>query len=337
MRLLCRISTVAATLLLATTAAATTAVPVVYEDNYVTIRAGITDVGLRPLHLGDVLSFIVAVEFESDAVQVENLDDAWFERVFSDVAAVHLAGPAEITVSNLAAGRVRVTTLLRLQLLDCPDAAPSCAGSKSYTLPVASVSYRLAGSADNAPDSRSARFRPWPGTLTLASALAVIPTPDVEFAELFPTGAHATPVAVEPPAQAGPVLLLAGAALLVAGFVAGRRPGRSHPAPLRTHRERRRWETAMAALARDDLQDDEWSDLLRRSLTWYCLDELGRNPFGWLGSAGDSGAGSGVEAARALFLEVLQCERVAPGQRSEWLGKLEQLTQTSAAAEGDRP
>lgn len=329
-----RIRLFAAALLLMAATAAASAVPVAYEDDFVTIRSGFSEVGLRPLHLGDVLSLVVAVEFDGDAVQAENLDDAWFERAFGDVGAMRLAEPAEGTVTTLADGRVRVSTHFRLQFLGCPDAAPNCPGSKSYALPVATISYRLSGSGNGAPDSRSARFRPWPGTVTLASALPVIPGPDVEFSDVFPAGAHATPVAVEPPARSGPLLLLAGVALLAAGFVTGRRPARSPAMPMRAHRERRRWEIAMADLARNELPDEQWADVLRRALTWYCLDELGMNPFGWLGAVHEPARGPGADAARELFLEVLQHERVAPDRRAELLGKLEALTQTSAEAAG---
>lgn len=327
------IRTVLVALLLTATAAAATVVPVVYEDDYITVHSAFDGVGLRPLHLGDALSLVIAVEFDGDTVQVENLDDAWFQRAFVDAAAIRVQETAASEITNLTDGRVRVSTRWKLQFLNCPEAAPTCAGSKSYALPVVAVAYRLTAPGGSAPGSRSARFRPWPGTVVLASALPVAQGADIELADAFPGGAYANPITVEAPAISGTTLLLAGAVLLGAGLVIGRRAHRSQPAPIRVHRDLRRWEAAIAALARDDLEDDEWSDLLRRSLTWYCLDELGTNPFGWLASVtSDSGSRREIEAAKVLFLEILQQERIEPDRRNEYLGKVEKLTQSNAVA-----
>ena len=331
------IRTVLAVFLLSTTATAGGALPVVYEDSHITVRSGLNDVGLRPLHLGDALSLVIAVEFDGDAIQVESLDDDWFQRAFVDAAAIRVQETAASTTTHLTDGRVRVSTRWRLQFLGCPDTAPSCAGSKSYALPVVAVAYRLTGPGGNASDSRAARFQPWPGTVVLASALPLVPGPNVGLADVFPGGAYASPLFVEPPAKSATMLLLTGVVLLAASLVFGRPADRTQPLPIRVQRDRRRWEAAIAVLAKDDLEDDEWSDLLRRSLTWFCLDELDTNPFRWLASApGDSGSQRETEAARAMFLEILQQERIAPDRRNEFLGKLEELTQTNASAHRER-
>ncbi|MBT8100986.1 MAG: hypothetical protein KJO82_14620 [Gammaproteobacteria bacterium] len=320
------------------TAAAANAAPVVYEDDYITVHSGLSEVGLRALHLGDALSLVVAVEFDGDAVQVEDLDDAWFQRAFVDTAAIRVQQSAATTMTTLTDGRVRVATRWQLQFLDCPEAAPSCAGSKSYGLPIVAVAYRLTAPGGSPADSRSARFRPWPGTVVLASALPVEPGPSDKFADVFPGGAYPNPIAVEAPGQSATMLLLAGALFLGGGILAGRQVRQPQQLPMRVHRDRRRWETAIAVLADADKADDEWSDLLRRALTWYCLDELDSNPFDWLASeTSDSGLPREFEAAKSLFLDVLQQERIAADRREEFLRKLRELTATNVAVTGERP
>ena len=68
------------------------------------------------------------------------------------------------------------------------------------------------------------------------------------------------------------------------------------------------------------MPDDEWSDLLRRCVTWYCMDELGRNPYAWLGAA--AGGADTPAAAREFFLDVLQQESIDPSRRADYLDRL---------------
>ena len=72
------------------------------------------------------------------------------------------------------------------------------------------------------------------------------------------------------------------------------------------------------------MADDEWSDLLRRCVTWYCMDELGRNPYAWLGATA-SDAASGTDSPsglREFFLDVLHQESIDPSRRADFLDRL---------------
>ncbi len=72
------------------------------------------------------------------------------------------------------------------------------------------------------------------------------------------------------------------------------------------------------------MADDEWSDLLRRCVTWYCVDELGRNPYAWLGATA-SDVASNTDTPSGLqefFLDVLHQETIEQDRRADYLDRL---------------
>lgn len=322
-----------AMLLTAGTAAAPVSVPSVYQNEYIEVRAGIVETGMQPVHVGDALSLLVDIEFDAGQVQVENLNDDVFERAFAGVPGIRLYAPAVIDTVRLAQDRVRVSGQWRLQILDCPADLPSCPGAKSYELPVMTVAYRLIAHSGSAADSRSARFRPWPGTIAVAPAIAVMPQPGTKLADVLPGGAYAEPEPVTAPASASSLLLLAGAALFVTGFFATLR--RQHPerAAIRPQHADARWRHALTGLGDAALRDEEWSDLLRRCITWYCMDELGRNPYAWLGAAASDAGDQTGSAMRSFFIDVLGQEGIDRDRRSEYLDRLQQLTNQTSSRE----
>ena len=101
------------------------AVPTVYQDEYVTIRAGISETGTQPVHLGDALTLIIDIAFDARQVQVENLSEDVFQRAFAGIPSVRLYRPVQIETQSEAAGRVRVTGRWLMQILDCPDTTAS--------------------------------------------------------------------------------------------------------------------------------------------------------------------------------------------------------------------
>ena len=120
------------------------------------------------------------------------------------------------------------------------------------------------------------------------------------------------------------MLIAAGALLLLVGFLTSERERRPQPLAARSHDSNSRWEQALAALKDDTIPDDEWSDLLRRCVTWYCVDELGQNPYAWLGEGTDD-----VDApagAREFFLDLLQQESIGSSRRAAYLDKLYSAT-----------
>jgi hypothetical protein len=92
-----------------------------------------------------------------------------------------------------------------------------------------------------------------------------------------------------------------------------------------------RWESALRRLRDGSLSDDEWADVLRRAVTWYCVDELGENPFSWLqdtapGASDIAGASAGF---REYFFDVLNQESIAAEHRPGYLESFRQVIDLS--------
>ena len=315
-------------LLMAASSSAKESAPIVYEDNYVTVHAGLLEAGSKAVHLGDPLSLVIEVVFDARQVQIENLDDDVFQRVFSGMPSIRLYEPAIVTTQKESGHRVRVTGYWRLQVLGCPDAVNNCPGPRSYELPVMTIAYQLTDDAGSAANGRAARFRPWPGKIDVAPAIAVVPKSGTTLTEILPGGAYDSPQSVAELAPARSMLLAAGALLFLTGFLASKRERRPQMLAARSRNRDSRWEQALARLTNDTISDDEWSDLLRRCVAWYCVDELGQNPYAWLGAAA-SDAASGADKwadAREFFLDVLHQESVDPSRRADYLDRLLNVT-----------
>ncbi len=309
-------------LLVAASVSVQASTPVVYEDEYVTVRAGLLEPGNSAVHLGDPLSLIINVVFDAQQVQIENLDDAVFQRVFSRMPGIRLHAPTTVTTNKESGDRVQVTGHWRLQVLACPNELTSCPGPRSYELPMMTVAYQLIDDTGGSTDGRAARFRPWPGKIDVAPAVAVVPEPGATITDILPGGAYDSPQPIAELAPARSTLLAAGVLLLVTGFLASKRERR--PLAVRSHDRNARWEHTLVRLKEDAMADDEWSDLLRRCVTWYCVDELGQNPYAWLGATA-SDAASDIDSPSALqefFLDVLHQESIDPSRRADFLDRL---------------
>jgi hypothetical protein len=317
-----------AILLVAASVSAKESAPIVYEDNYVTVHAGLLESGTQVMHLGDPLSLVIEVIFDARQVQIENLDDAILQRVFDAIPSIRISTPAVVTTQEVSGRRVRVTGYWRLQVLGCPDEMTRCPGPRSYVLPVMTVAYQLIDDAGNSADGRAARFRPWPGKIDIASAIAVAPESGTTLTDILPGGAYDSPQSVAELAPARSMLLAAGALLLLTGFLASKRERRPQMLAARSRNSDSRWEQTLTRLENDTISDDEWSDLLRRCVAWYCVDELGKNPYAWLGAAASDAAG-GTDTwadAHEFFLDVLHQESIDPSRRADYLDRLLNVT-----------
>lgn len=309
--------------------------PIVYQDANVLVRAGIAEAGSEAIHLGDAFSFIVDVEFDAGTVRVETPDDEWFQRALAGLRGLRIYDSLAIAEETRAGDRVRVTSHWRLQVLDCPADELSCPGSKRYELPIMTIGYELTADGGANVDSRSARFRPWPGELAIASAIADVPAPDSRLTDLLPGGAHAPVIDAGEPAGAAAWLLPAGALLVLLSLVPPPRQGHAERVTRRSQHADTRWERALRALDSADLSEEQWSDALRRTVTWYCLDELGINPYTWLGPAGlqNIPGDAGVAAWREFFLDVLGQHGVGSEERKAFGDRFRELSgQRTAAA-----
>jgi hypothetical protein len=299
-------------------------VPVVYEDDYVTVHAGLSESGSKAVHIGDTLSLVIAVVFDPGRVQIESLDDKVFQRAFSDSPSIHLHSSAMVTTRKGFDGRVTATSYWRLQILDCPDDLATCPGFRSYELPLMTVAYQLVGNASTTTDGRAARFRPWPGKIDLAPAVAIVAESDAKLGDILPGGAYDKQQAIGELAPARSSLFLAAAILLLAAYFARVRSHQPKILKSRPSESNSRWEQALARLSDDTISDDEFSDLLRRCITWFCLDELGRNPYTWLGES--AGLADSPLHVQEFFLDVLQQQGIESGRRASYLDKLSEAT-----------
>lgn len=299
-------------LVLAVELCAAQAVPAVYRDEYVSIHAGVAEVGSRPIHLGDAASFIVELEFDADRVRVEALDSDFFQRAFAGQGAIRLYAQPAITRRHLDGGRAVIRAAWPFQILGCPDGAASCPGDKKYDLPIVSVSYQIVDEAGNPVNDKSVRFRPWPGSVTVSRALAN-PAGD-DFQTHFPGGAHPEPLDIEYRNGGSIAAVIAGILLVVAGFGGALSTQKSRPHAGHSPAPANRWQHALSALESGPMPDDRWADLLRRCASWYCLDELGRNPHVPHGSEFDR-----------FFADVVEQESIDAGRRGEYLSRFMRL------------
>lgn len=315
-------------LLLPASVSAQTSTPIVYEDEYVTVRAGLLESGTTAVHLGDPLTLIINVAFDAQQVQIENLDDAVFQRIFSAMPAIRQLASSTVTTNKESADRVQLTGHWRLQVVTCPDQLTSCPGLRSYELPMMTIAYQLIDDAGGRTDGRAARFRPWPGKIDVATAVTVIAEPGATITDSLPGGAYDKPQAVAEFAPARFALLAAGVLLLVVGYFSSTHDRRPGSLTIRSHDHDSRWQHTLVSLKEDTLADDAWSDLLRRCVTWYCIDELSLNPYSWLGATASDVANSTDTASelRDFFLDVLHQETIAEDRRAGFLDGLMRVT-----------
>lgn len=298
-------------------------VPTVYQDDYITVRAGISQLGTQSVHVGDALSLLINLEFDGSEIQIEKLDEEVFQRAFSSVRGIRLHAPSDVVTTKLSRSRTHVTARWHLQVVDCPNDMTSCPGSKAYELPTMTISYQVMDSSGRSANGRSARFTPWPGKIDVAPAIAVTPQAGMAITDVLPGGAYAKPIPIRASSKATMVLLLTGALLLAGSLYAAMSDsGLSRVAP-RTIANNSRWQQIIPHLRDESLADEQWSDLLRRCVTWYCMDELNVNPYTYVGISAQDGDKS---ETRDLFLDVLQQHGIEPNQRADFLNRLFQVT-----------
>lgn len=299
--------------------------PVVYADDGITIRAAVAEAGSTAIHLGDPLTLIVEAVFDPEEVQIESLDGDWFRRAFADSAAFSLYRTGKPVSSPAGRGDVRLTMQWQFQVVGCPPDTGHCPGAKRYELPLAGVAYRLVSASEPGAASRAARFKPWPGSLAVVPSIRFDPEGDTGIGAVIAGGAWPAPEEPERTGVAASTAMLAlGGILLGAGFVAGKR---RRPAPRisQVHRNSR-WERAVRQLEGGTLEDAAWSDLFRRCLTWYCLDELGRNPCEWLHADAGPTPDAHMNECRKLFNEILGETGVETDRRGALLERFARAT-----------
>ena len=309
-------------------------VPEVYQDEYVTIRSGVMESGKQPITLGDQLNLSIEIDFKSNEVQVESLTEEIFVRNWGAEKGLSLTGPPVVTLTNHDAGSTTMRAVYPFQAIDCPASLPACPGHKLYPLPVVSMGYQIIDASGAVANNKSVRFNVWPGTLSVTQVLPVEHEGLGEFSSYFPDGGYSGSLAYTEPYSEGLWTALVGALLLLTSFGSGMFGGDNMPR--RTEASRKagtRWENILGLLQDEkrSLTDEEWSDLIRRCASWYCMDEYAFNPYNWL-TVPDSGQGQDLQTFKPYFFDVMNQESISKGQRAGYVQRFRQLAGLAGTA-----
>lgn len=323
-------------LMLATGAAAAQVVPIVYQDEHVLVRAGIAEAGRRSIHIGDVLSLELRVQFDNHYVRLEKFDSEYFQRSFSSQPGFRLFSPPVVTHEDLEKDRVEIRAVWSFQILGCPAGQEICGDSKTYELPVISTSYQLIDNAGQVLNDKSFRFRPWPAKFAISSALPAAADLRDGFSDYFPAGAYPEMFPSGESSYSSSLAVLVGGILLAAAF--GTRlsaSGSLHG--LQTKKSAgRRWEYLLMQLRDSLLQDEQWTDELRRCVCWYCLDELRVNPYVWLTDelAATAVLPNAEACARTFFIDMTSQGNIESGGREQCLARFTQMVEELVDIQG---
>ena len=303
-------------------------VPDVYEDDYIIVRSSIEEAGRIPVHFGDRLSLVIEAEFLGNEVIIENLDEQLFERSWGSEKGISLLGAPLLSRSDLDDGQIVLRSTYHFQVLDCPGELTSCRGNKIYELPIFTLGYQIIDGSGNVLNNKSVRFTPVPGSVVVMQSLDIRGEGGLDKLSNY-LGNSGYPAAKELPEGEGSSLwpLMTGSLLFLASFFPLLF---TRNVPRRTENNRmakHRWEKVFMYLQddSDELNDEEWSDLLRRSITWYCLDELGINPYTWLTDLHKRKESSNITSVREYFVDVLNQEGIAKEQRSTFVASFKEL------------
>lgn len=307
-------------------------VPEVYQDDYIIVRSGIDEAGRKPVHLGDRLSLVIEAEFPANEVIIENLDEQLFERSWGSEKGVGLIDRPEVTRIDGEDGQTIIRGSFPFQILDCPGDLTSCRGNKHYELPVFSLGYQILDGAGSVVNNKSVRFNPVPGHISVMQSLDIQGEGGLDKLSAY-LGNSGYPAAMSIPQVdgAGSMALITGGILFLLSFfpvLFSRETGRPIES---TRKARHRWEKVLHSLEDRDgsLSDDEWSDLLRRAVTWYAMDELGINPYNWLLDIQHLNESPQQSDLREYFIDVLNQEGIPAEDRQEYLQKFLSLSSAS--------
>jgi hypothetical protein len=309
-------------------------VPEVYKDDYVVVRSGVMESGSQPINLGDQLNLTVEIDFRTDEVLVESLTEDIFRRNWGSEKGLVMNNPPDVTVTNVNSEITTLRAVYPFEILDCPGDMSSCPGNKIYTLPVITLGYQILDNSGAVVNNKSIRFNSWPGSLAVTPVLPVHHDELGEFASYFPDGAYTGSVAYTDTYTGGLWTALFGGLLVLTSFAPALF---TSPAPRRaevTRNSGKRWENVLALLQDnpDRFTDEEWSDLIRRSAVWYCMDEYAFNPYTWMNDP-SSGNTQALQTFRPYFIDVMNEEGIDKARRSGYVSRFRQLAGLSGTSQ----
>jgi hypothetical protein len=302
-------------------------VPDVYQDDYIIVRSGITEAGRVPVHFGDRLSLVIEAEFHGNEVITENLDEQLFERSWGSEKGISLIGAPEQSRIDTN-GQTVVRGTYYFQVLDCPGELISCRGNKTYELPIFTLGYQIIDTNGNVLNNKSVRFNPVPGKIVVMQSLDIRGEGGLDKLSNY-LGNSGYPAARElSEAEGGSIWpLMTGSLIFLASFFPLLLTSNVTQRTIDNRKARHRWEKVLIHIQEKDneLNDEEWSDLLRRCITWYCMDELDMNPYSWLTDLHRSDESVNVTNVREYFIEVLNQEGIEKQQRSTFVARFKAL------------
>jgi hypothetical protein len=297
--------------------------PVVYADQYITVRSMILNFEEETFHLGDVISLQIALKFDAGRVRVINLDETLLRNSWRDTKWIAHYGEPRIIRSGGNDDQTQLVAAYDFQIVGCPDPAFQCPGGKAYQLEDISLGIELIDNDSRVVSTADITFRPSPTYVGLSSALPLFNGRLESFNIYFPSRAFGLPIPVSINPYPSLLLFLIGLVGLVAISVAPTaRAWVRHRAPAGIGIIGKRWEHVLDRLQGQTLEDDEFREGVRLAITWFCYDEFEIDPTRW---SVDDSAPTGdevLEQLKSIYREAMQGSEVSDKQRRETLALL---------------
>lgn len=274
--------------------------PEVYRDAHLTVHAGIAPREGEVVELGDVLSLVIRISWDADAVTLEEPGQQLFPDAWAGGFTPVLLESRQMRRKGTGAYTDEIVYVFRFQIVSCPGAEPSCPGNRQYPLQDLTLRYR----SKHAADPVSVKFRPRPDVVAVTTAIER----DADnrlypFASYFPSGAYPDPLPVADRTGAALMVLGTGSVMLIGGILMW--PFRFRRKQLFATDQVPRWQTVLHDLQNEDEADERrLADRMRRCLVWYCSDSLNVDPFEWLAPGGNDYEAAHAEL-RGLFIDLL--------------------------------
>ncbi len=299
----------------------------VYNDDNLSVRAGVMNMENRIIKFGDVLPMVIEVEYDASAIRLQEMDQEFFSQAWPEEQGAFLLDSSSSILSASANGLSTSSNIFRFQVMACPEGKVLCKGSRFYDLPEFQLEYTTLDNAGNDVSTESVQFRPWPANLMIASAIPLGKEGELNsFATYFPTGAYPNPLIGQDLRQSYKNMIAGGLIFLLGGILMS--PFSFFKRKSVADKSKNRWEDILSTLKSGELQNDkEFLDSLRKCLVWYIVDELKTDPFYWLKHetevVHDDQKGTGDLAGyRELFIDILHSPE---GKNDELLNRFTTL------------
>lgn len=296
----------------------TVSIPVVYVDNYISVRSAVLYTEEESFHIGDVLHLAIDMEYAPNRVRIANLDETLLRDSWSQSPWIALQGDPVVTQSQTDTDLSKLEALYDFQVINCPDLSLPCPGGKIYTLEDISLGIEILDDDGRVVSNTDIRFKPSPGFVSLPSALTVINGRVESFNFYFPHRAFGT-LAMEKINGTLPLMTFILGLLIITGMVL-------IPMAREWLRQRvhtgvgllgNRWELVLDRLDNDSLEDEEYWEGVRVAITWYCFDEYKINPIHWQQDEDVSTGDDVIDQLKVVYHEAMTAPTIEQSQRND--------------------